>query len=353
MKILNRYVGLQVVGAILLVLFILLGVETFTTFVTQMGDIGKGDYGVVQALFYVPMLLPWYMYDFFPVAALIGGLIALGRLASQSELIVMRAAGVSKLQILWTVVKATLILLIIVTAIGETIAPSLKAYATDYKTAAKNAGVSATNRQGVWIRDGNSFIHIDTVLPGGHVEGVTRYQFNGHVLTQSTYAKSGVFQNGKWQFENVKTTSFTPEKTTSYFAKHEVIDVNINPNLLGVAEVKTDQASVVDLYNYIHYLKASGLLSTEYEYEFWKRLLKPFITIVMIALAVPIIFGPLRTVTMGLRVMIGVIIGFCFYTINEFFGPFSMVYQIPPIWAAAIPLLIFALADVFLMWRTR
>ena len=70
--------------------------------------------------------------------------------------------------------------------------------------------------------------------------------------------------------------------------------------------------------------------------------MQPLATLVMIGLAVPFIFGSLRTVTMGLRILIGVIIGFSFYTLNEFLGPFSLVYQVSPFWAAAMPVILFA-----------
>jgi len=89
------------------------------------------------------------------------------------------------------------------------------------------------------------------------------------------------------------------------------------------------------------------------EFDFWQRLFQPLATLVMICLAVPFIFGPLRTGTMGLRILSGVIVGFGFYILNQFFGPFSMVYQFPPLLAAGLPTLLFATLGVGLLWSSR
>ena len=69
----------------------------------------------------------------------------------------------------------------------------------------------------------------------------------------------------------------------------------------------------------------------------------------MIGLAVPFVFGSLRTKPIGFRILIGVMMGFGFYMLNEFIGPFSLLYQIPPFLAAASPLLLFALLNILLL----
>ena len=73
----------------------------------------------------------------------------------------------------------------------------------------------------------------------------------------------------------------------------------------------------------------------------------------MIFLGIPFIFGPLRSVSMGLRMMTGIAAGFCFYFSNQLFGPFSIVYQLPAFLAAAIPLIIVACLSYYLIHRVR
>ena len=111
--------------------------------------------------------------------------------------------------------------------------------------------------------------------------------------------------------------------------------------------------TLLGLHTYVNYLKANGLRATNYQLSFWKRIFQPFATLVMIFLAVPFIFGPLRTVTMGMRILAGISVGFCFYILNQFFGPLSTLFQISPIIGACLPTIVFIFAGFWLLARVR
>ena len=89
------------------------------------------------------------------------------------------------------------------------------------------------------------------------------------------------------------------------------------------------------------------------ELIFWQRLFQPANTLLMMLLAIPCIFGPLRSSTMGAKLVAGIALGFGFYILNQMFGFVSQVYQIPPIMGATIPMLIFGSLGIVLMSRTR
>jgi lipopolysaccharide export system permease protein len=71
----------------------------------------------------------------------------------------------------------------------------------------------------------------------------------------------------------------------------------------------------------------------------------------MMLLALSFVFGPLRSVTMGARVLSGVIFGFTFYISNEVFGPMSLVYRLHPAIGALGPSLVFLLITIYLLRR--
>ena len=73
----------------------------------------------------------------------------------------------------------------------------------------------------------------------------------------------------------------------------------------------------------------------------------------MVFLVIPCIFGPLRSATLGLRMIVAVAMGFGFYILNSFFGPMSIVYQFPPFLAATLPSLLFLCAGIILVKRVR
>ena len=119
MRILDHYIRASVIWASCLVVLVLAGIESFIEFIGELPSIGVAQYDILSVFAFVGMQIPTDVYQLFPVAGFIGSLIGLGRLATTSELIVMRAAGVSIARIGWAVVKAALLMLIVVTIMGE------------------------------------------------------------------------------------------------------------------------------------------------------------------------------------------------------------------------------------------
>ncbi|PXB84957.1 LPS export ABC transporter permease LptG, partial [Pseudomonas aeruginosa] len=91
---LDRYIGVTVFVAILAVLGVILGLALLFAFIDELNDI-SASYGIGDALRFIFLTAPRRAYDMLPMAALIGCLVGLGTLASNSELTIMRAAGVS------------------------------------------------------------------------------------------------------------------------------------------------------------------------------------------------------------------------------------------------------------------
>ena len=341
MKILSQYIVKDIVIMTGIVLLALIGVQLFIQFAAELQDIGTNHYGLLQAIIYVPLLLPGRLYEFFPMAALIGTLMGLGRLATHSELIVMRAAGVSKSQIIWVVIKAAIIMLIFITLLGEWMAPHTNYFASQYKNSAMTNNKIKNTRHGTWVRDGNNFLQIIKVDNNGKLIDINFYQFDeNHQLLQVSYAATGNFVKGHWLFKQIKQSQFLPNQVVVREYPEQVWPVHLNPRLIGIAGLETDQQVLSALNRYIKYRIRSGLSANEYQFAFWRRIFQPLSTIVMICLAVPFIFGPLRSVSMGLRILIGIVLGFAFYILNAFFGPISMVYHISPLLAATMPTLL-------------
>ena len=134
MKVIDRYIAKTVILDTLMVLFSLMLLRTLFAFIDESSDIGKGDYQFIDALYFSTLQLPARLYELFPVSALIGGLVGIGRLASNSELIVMRASGLSLKDISFSVLKGTITLMIIVFFVGEFITPKSSPLARQMQT---------------------------------------------------------------------------------------------------------------------------------------------------------------------------------------------------------------------------
>jgi lipopolysaccharide export system permease protein len=107
--------------------------------------------------------------------------------------------------------------------------------------------------------------------------------------------------------------------------------------------------SVQGLWSYSQFLDHQGLNNGSYLLAFWKKLLQPLSTLTLVLVAISFIFGPLREVTMGFRVFIGVLVGIVFRTTQDMLGPASLVYGFDPIYASGVPILICALLGAVLL----
>ncbi|WP_439869918.1 LPS export ABC transporter permease LptG [Pseudomonas syringae] len=348
---LDRYIGKSVLLAILAVLGIILGLVSLFAFIDEMGDISD-TYTLADALSYVMLTAPRRVYDTLPMAALIGCLIGLGTLASSSELTIMRAAGVSIGRIVWAVMKPMLVLMIAGVLVGEYVAPYAENQAQAVRSLAQGSGDAQSARHGLWHRQGDEFIHINTVQPNGLMLGVTRYRFDDqrHMLT-SSFAKEAHFKTDYWELKDVATTHFNDGSTEVVNTPVERWDVALSPQLLSTVIMPPESLSISGLWSYAHYLADQGLSNGRYWLAFWTKVLQPAVTVALVLMAISFIFGPLRSVTLGQRVFTGVVVGFTFRIIQDLLGPSSLLFGFPPLLAVLLPAAACALAGILLLRR--
>lgn len=355
MKIIHRYIARSILGTIGLAIGLLMGLFIFVLFVAELPDIGKGGYGAWQALQYVMLCMPAQAYQFFPMAALVGGLMGLGTLASHSELIVMRSAGITIGQVLLSVMRTAFILAIVIGIVGEVSAPWLLHQAKVRKEHQQQRNQSIATAHGIWVRDHNAFIRIDSLMPHHMLCGVTIYTFGEqHQLIKTQFAKAAVKKGDHWQLEDVIESDFTADHITQYHFNTLAWSVEIDPNLLGSADAdlsNPENMNLIKLHWYSHYLRKNHLRDAKYALSFWRRICQPLAILIMMFLAVPFIFGPLRTLPMGYRIIAGIGTGFGFYFLNQLFGPLSLIYDFPPILSAILPLIPFSLLGIWLVRR--
>jgi lipopolysaccharide export system permease protein len=354
MKILDKYIAKTVLSAIGLVTLMLAGLQVFMLFVNQLEDLGKLEYGLAQATVFVLLQMPYQVYLFFPMASLLGCLIGLGVLANHSELVVMRAAGMSISQITASVLKASVIVIVLVTTMGETLVPMMSQYASDYKTSALTGGQTLRTAQGVWLRYGNDFISIGMILPDNVLQNIYQFRFDEHHnLRLAREIREAQYKDHAWTAYDVKQTIFSADHTQATLFASQPWDAPVNPKMLRISSIEPNEMTLHELNRYLREQKRSAQNVHDYKLAFFQRIIQPFTTMVMMVLAIPFIFGPLRSSTMGSKLLVGATVGFSFHIIHHFFGPVSTVFQWPPELAALGPTFIFAFIGLYLMRRVR
>ncbi len=350
MRILDGYIGRILASTTFITLVVFVSVGGIIKFVEQMKAVGRGNYDVSHAALYVLYAVPRDIEIFFPMATLIGGLIGIGMLASNSELVVMQAAGLSKLDIIKSVMKTAAILILISMAVGEWLAPSGEVAARQVRAQAISGGSLISAKNGVWAKDGDNFLHIGEVEDQGRLKNIQIYRFNQELKLDSWIsAESALYLNDAWQLKNVKETVITKEKIiTEEMAEKQIVS-SLTPEKLGVVTVKPESLSIRGLLNYLDYLSANNQDQSRYKLAFWRKVIQPLTVGVMLLVALSFIFGPLRSVSMGARIMMGVFTGILFYISNQVLGSLSLVYQFPPLLGALMPSVIFVSISLYLM----
>ncbi|WP_386686863.1 LPS export ABC transporter permease LptG [Lonepinella sp. MS14437] len=354
MNTLERYIGKSILGTIFATLLTLVGLSAIIKFVEQFRSVGKGSYDSLQAILYTVLTIPKDIETFFPMAALLGALIALGNLASRSELVVMQSAGFSRLKIGFAVMKTALPLVVLTMIIGEWGIPQTEQYARDMRAKAISGGSMLSVKNGVWAKDGNDFIFVRRITEEAKLNDIYIYHFNeNHKLEQMTHANQGVYQDGEWVLQNINTSTMTEEQIITQNKLNDKWKTNLTPDKLGIVSLKPTSLSISGLSDYISFLKQTGQDSKKFELTFWRKLFQPISVGVMMMLALSFIFGPLRSVTAGARIVAGICFGFLFYVVNEIFGPLSLVYSVPPLVGALMPSIMFLIITWWLLSRKR
>jgi lipopolysaccharide export system permease protein len=342
MRILDAYIGRIITSTTFLTLAVFVSVSGIIKFVEQMRAVGRGNYDLSHAALYVLYSVPRDIEIFFPMSALIGGLIGIGMLASNSELVVMQAAGLSRLNIIKSVMKTATLLIFVSMAVGEWLAPAGEATAREIRAQAISGGSLISSENGVWAKDGDYFVNIGEVLEQGQLKKIQIYRFNEQLKLDSWLsADSAVYQDNSWLLSTVVNTQLSKQKITTTKIEQQHWKSSLTPKKLGVVTVTPESLSVSGLVDYLDYLETNDQDPSRYQLAFWRKIMQPVTVAVMLLVALSFIFGPLRSVSMGARIMMGVITGILFFVCNEVLGSLSLVYQFPPLIGAITPSILF------------
>lgn len=352
MTLLRGYIMLSVFRGVATALAVLVAVFACIEFVAQLSDLGTGDFGLAEALAYVLLRLPRKIFDSLPAAALIGSLLSLGNLAVHRELVVMRASGISSAQLLGAVGLAGIGLAVVMALLGESLAPSLSAYASEMRTRALQEETNAvTKGQATWLRDGDRILSLRRQGRDlGYGGGVLLFEVGpDHTLKQIARADAAdIDAESRWVLSNYSETSFLENGVDTRSAREATQTYTLNPNLL-VSVVREDMLDTPALRRYIQYLKDNSLNSRRYEIAYWTRLSSIASVVLMTVLALPFVFGGLRSAGTGARLLVGLVIGLSYYVIVEVLASGGEVFDLDPLVVAWAPsaLLLFATLVAF------
>jgi len=299
--------------------------------------------GEAELWHYVGLRVPMLIARFLPFAVLLGTLIALSTLNQNSEVVAMKAAGLSAHQILAPMIIASLGVAALAFAFNETMVVratrNVSAWSdADYRPVPPESGVLSN----VWVRAGEQLIHARHVGGRGagvHLEGLTIYDRRAGVLVRMIGARRGDQHAGGWRLRDVRIY----DTSMNVVRKLPVLDTlsGIEPTRFTLAKVSAANQDFITLRGSIGDLDRAGRPSAEARTGWWHKLSGPLSTVLMPLLAALAAFGLARSGQVLIRAAIGMALGFAYFVVDNFSVALGNVGAYPPFLAAWAPFLLF------------
>ena len=370
--ILDRYIGRSILLTSLLVLLTLVTLASIFAFISELDDVGKGSYTVSRAAQYIFLTIPGKVYLLFAPAVLLGSLLGLGTLASNSELTVMRAAGISGGRIIRAVLVTGVGLMLLVAVVGETVMPKSEQIAEELRLTALEKRLSVKGSRGLWLKSADRYVNIGTVMPDFTLLDVSVHQFQNNQIVLALRAASARPEGDDWQLQDIAVTRFDVASTdyeqiesvlwSDFLRRNSVASGDdgekgtsmelVSSDVLKSISVSPESLSAMDLYEQVRYLNDNQLDSRRIELAFWVKIASPLSTLVMLMLSLPFVFASQRSGGAGQKIFIGIILGILYTLMNRLLTQLALANGLAPVLSALIPLLCFLVIAIIGIRRT-
>ncbi|WP_201529121.1 LPS export ABC transporter permease LptG [Psychrobacter frigidicola] len=378
LQVLGRYVKTNALLAIIAAILGLWALQVLFSYLSELDSLSD-TYTMSDALKYIFYRSPYFLEEFMPTGALLGAVVGLGLLANKSELIVMRAAGVSIYRIVGWVLQPALVFVLLALAINQFVLPHSNQLANEIND--ENSGSLVASVSGYWTvqprfkaadssdnvnnssdmasvqPDGNDILYIDYADVQGNIGEVKRWHLdnNGNLQT-AVHAEGGRYfgreavneasakpseqYRYEWQLSNMtKLTINEGFDSTQSEAASDTLSLPFAPESVYLLTREADSLSLTQLYEHRQFMRQQGKRSLTHELAFWQKLLSPLSILSLVIVACSFVFGSLRTHSLGLRIVVALLFGLLFSYVQDLVGFVSLATGFSPLLMVLLPII--------------
>ncbi|MGP5059968.1 LPS export ABC transporter permease LptG [Psychrobacter celer] len=380
LKVLGRYVRSNALLAIIGAVVGLWALQLIFSYLSELDSLDD-SYTMSEAIKYIFYRSPYFLEQFIPTGALLGAVVGLGLLANKSELVVMRAAGVSIYRIVGWVLQPALIFVLLALAINQFVLPHSNQLAKEIND--EDSRSLVTSVRGYWTvqprfenaQDGSTkpagsdILYIDYADVQGNIGEVKRWHLdNDGNLQTAIHAKDGQYVGRQaldsssgtpsgqyryeWQLNDMTTLSINQgfESSQAVFAS-DTLSLPFAPESVYLLTRKAEDLSLTQLYEHRQFMRGQGNRSLEHELAFWQKLLSPLSILSLVIVACSFVFGSLRTHSLGLRIVVALLFGLLFSYVQDLVGFISLATGFSPLLMVLLPILGSAALGFYLIKR--
>ncbi|OXL20283.1 LPS export ABC transporter permease LptG [Psychrobacter sp. DAB_AL32B] len=380
LKVLSRYVKLNALLAIIAAVIGLWALQLIFSYLSELDSLDD-NYTMGEAIKYIFYRSPYFLEQFMPTGALLGAVVGLGLLANNSELVVMRAAGVSVYRIVGWVLQPALIFVILALFINQFVLP----YSNQLAKAINSEDNSSlvTSVRGYWTvqprfentkdgstkPDGSDILYIDYADVKGNIGQVKRWHLdnNGNLQTaihaeggqyigreplDTTSSKPSEQYRYEWQLNNMtKLTINQGFESSQAISPTDTLSLPFAPESVYLLTRQAEDLSLTQLYEHRQFMRQQGQRSLSHELAFWQKLLSPLSILSLVIVACSFVFGSLRTHSLGLRIVVALLFGLLFSYVQDLVGFVSLATGFSPLLMVLLPIIASAILGGYLLKR--
>jgi lipopolysaccharide export system permease protein len=288
------------------------------------------------------------------LAVLLGSMLSLGSIASNSEIVAMQASGVSMAKLITSVLQAAVILALLSFLLTEWVVPASEVSAHNLKNQAQNKSSALFVKEGLWIKDESRVLHIDKLLPNGIALNIDIFQLDpqGKLVSITRVGRALPVEQG-WELQQIEKSIIGDDGLDTESYDRLIYEGRITPQVLGVLIIEPQQMSSGDLYAYLNFLDQNKLDTRVERLIFWQKIFSPLAVIVMCLLALPFVLGAQRQGNTGQRLLVGILLGLAFVVVDRLVTQLAVQFGVNAILVALLPGLIFLAVAIFLLARRQ
>ena len=308
-----------------------------------------------QVWFYVSLRAPQIVSTFLPFSVLLGTILTLITMNANSEVVALKASGLSAHQVLAPLLLASLGVAIVSFTFNERVVT--RATATldrwkkvEYAALPRDRG----DRTNVWVRDGDDLVEVDSIRGRGdaaQLNRVTIYDRTGGGLVSIVRAASGQRDRAGWRVGPATRFDIASGKLTQLGSV--VVAPGVRPDQFTLGTVSADGLSFTELRNAISDLRDAGRPTKALEGSLWHKLSGPLSSVLMPLLGAVAAFGLARSGQLFIRAVIGMALGFAYFVADNFALAMGNLGAYPRFLAAWAPFLMFLLIGEAVLIRTE
>lgn len=388
LKVLSRYVKINALLAIIAAVLGLWALQIIFSYLAELDSL-TDSYTMSDAIKYIFYRSPHFLEEFIPTGALLGAVVGLGLLANKSELVVMRASGVSLYRIVSWVLQPALLFVLLSLAINQFVLPMSNQLAHDINSEGSDASITSVS--GYWTvqprfksengtsisdsddinsePDGSDVLYIDYADVQGNVGEVKRWhldndgnlqtairaeggKYTGRVLTNAADSNSPEQYRYEWTLNDMTMLTINQGFEASQAkSPSDTISLPFAPESVYLLTREAQDLSLTQLYAHKQFMQQQDQRSLNHELAFWQKLLSPFAILSLVIVACSFVFGSLRTHSLGLRIVVALLFGLLFSYIQDLVGFVSLATGFSPLLMVLLPIVASAALGFYLLKR--